>query len=62
MEVINMAKKDSCCSNPKNWGLLMLAIGILYLGQDLGWWSFWTFNWWTIVFLLIGVHHFNKKA
>ena len=57
-----MAKKDSCCSNPKNWGLLMLAIGILYLGQDLGWWSFWTFNWWTIVFLLIGVHHFNKKA
>ncbi len=44
-----MAKKKSvaaeaCCyekSNCLSWGIVLLLIGILYLGQDLACWNFW---------------------
>ncbi|MBL7051090.1 hypothetical protein ISS04_02900 [Candidatus Woesearchaeota archaeon] len=55
-----MVKKECCCSTSKTWGLLVLIVGILYLGQDLGWWSFWALNWWTVAFLIIGIHKFQK--
>lgn len=45
-------------------GVVVLIIGILYLGQDLGWWGFWTLKWWTVMFLLIGIKvlaHTRKK-
>lgn len=33
----------------------MLAAGILFLLKDLGIWTFWNINWWTVLFVLMGV-------
>jgi len=38
-------------------GITFLVLGILYLGQDLAWWSFWTISWWTALFVFMGVGH-----
>lgn len=35
------------------WALLI--IGLILLGQDLGFWKFWTISPWTVLFLLIGL-------
>jgi fatty acid desaturase len=35
--------------------ILFLLVGILYLGQDYGWWDFWQLSWFTAVFLVIGI-------
>ena len=54
--------KESCCkAMPKNWAIITLIIGILYLGQEIGWWTFWTFSWWTVVFLMLGVCNLQKS-
>tara|TARA_Y100000310_G_scaffold339911_1_gene434076 strand:+ start:2731 stop:2934 length:204 start_codon:yes stop_codon:yes gene_type:complete len=34
---------------------LFLLFGIIFLLQDLGKWAFWDINWWTVVFLLMGI-------
>tara|TARA_Y100000034_G_C6674341_1_gene296212 strand:- start:217 stop:414 length:198 start_codon:yes stop_codon:yes gene_type:complete len=34
---------------------LFLVFGVLFLLQDLGVWAFWNINWWTVVFVLMGV-------
>ena len=47
--------KGYVCSIPKGWAVITLIVGILYLGQDLGWWAFWTLNWWTVAFLMVAV-------
>ena len=46
-----------CCFNKciKICGITFLVLGVLYLGQDLAWWSFWTLNWFTSLFLVIGI-------
>ncbi len=41
-------------------GIVLLIVGILYLGQDLNWWNFWSINWWTILFLLCGIKFLVK--
>ncbi|MBI4440994.1 hypothetical protein HY639_02395 [Candidatus Woesearchaeota archaeon] len=59
-----MAKKAESCPScgPSKctqclrwWGLVVTLIGVLYLGQDMGWWTFWRINWWTAGFLLVGL-------
>lgn len=55
-----MTKEKYNCPVSKTWGLLVLIVGILYLGQDLGWWSFWELKWWTVAFLIVGIHKFQK--
>ncbi|MBW2985207.1 hypothetical protein KY313_00940 [Candidatus Woesearchaeota archaeon] len=47
--------KGAWCAMPKIWAVITLVVGILYLGQDLGWWAFWTLSWWTVAFLMIAV-------
>lgn len=48
-----------CAKCTKITAVLFLVIGILYLGQDLSWWTFWTLNWYTTLFLLIGIVKFG---
>ena len=36
-------------------GGLMLAAGVLFLLRDLGIWNFWNLQWWTVLFILMGV-------
>jgi|TARA_B100001971_G_C17640925_1_gene263317 hypothetical protein len=43
-------------------GLIFLVLGILYLGQDLDWWSFWTISWWTALFLVAGIGHYASSG
>jgi len=55
------AAKHCChCAN-STWAIVILIIGILYLLQDLGTITFWTFSWWTVVFILCGLMHLFKK-
>ncbi len=35
------------------WAILI--IGLILLGQDLGFWRFWTISPWTIIFLVFGL-------
>ena len=56
-----MAKESCCVAMPKIWAGITLIIGILYLGQDVGWWGFWTFSWWTVAFLMLGVCKLQKS-
>jgi hypothetical protein len=39
-------------------GLLLLLAGILFLLVDLGIWSFWGIQWWTVLFILWGLGSF----
>ena len=39
---------------------LILALGVLFLIKDLGIWNFWNINWWTALFLVIGITHIAK--
>ncbi len=43
------------CNMSKNWAIIILILGILFLLQDLSVISFWTFGPWTIVFLVLGL-------
>ncbi|MBN4049170.1 hypothetical protein JYT91_00985 [archaeon AH-315-M20] len=36
-------------------GVLFLVLGIIFLLVDLGMWDFWNIQWWTALFLVIGV-------
>ena len=35
-------------------GVVLLIIGISFLLRDLGIWTFWNVQWWTVGFLLLG--------
>lgn len=39
----------------KMCGVLVLALGILFLLQDLNVWNFWNIKWYTAVFVLVGL-------
>lgn len=43
---------DKCC---KMTGLIFLVVGVLFLLGDLGVWDFWNIQWWTALFIIIGV-------
>ena len=36
-------------------GVLVLALGVLFLLADLNVWNFWGIQWWSVVFLLAGL-------
>jgi|TARA_B100001971_G_C18226050_1_gene560476 hypothetical protein len=44
-----------CEKCSKICGYLVLALGILFLLQDMGKWAFFGISWYTALFLLIGV-------
>lgn len=44
-----------CDKCSKISGILLAILGILFLLQDLGVWGFWGINWYTAIFLLMGI-------
>jgi len=44
--------KDCC---PTWLGIITLIVGIMFLLEDFGTWGFLGINWWTAMFILIGV-------
>lgn len=50
-----------CCPPAsKNLGWLFLVIGLLFLLTDLGITRFWTINWYTLLFIFIGLWMIKK--
>lgn len=51
-----MAKKEYDLMHPPMvCGVVILVIGFLYLLKDLGFASYWNFQWYTFAFLLLGI-------
>ncbi len=40
---------------------IVLIIGIIYLLKDLGVWTWWPFEWYTVLFVLFGLGTVFKK-
>ena len=38
-------------------GAIFLVLGVLFLLRDLGKWDFWNIQWWTALFIAMGVGH-----
>ena len=43
-------------------GLGFLVAGVLFLLQDLNIWDFWNINWWTVLFIWIGIGSLAKRS
>lgn len=57
-----MAKECGCPVSKKTCGIVILVVGLLYLASDLKWISWWTLNWYTVAFLMVGLCKlFHKK-
>ena len=50
---------DKCL---KICGVLFVALGVLFLLQDLGIWNFWNISWYTALFVVIGVAHLGSST
>ncbi len=50
---------QKCC---KATSLLVLALGVLFLLVDWGVWDFWGINWWTAIFIVIGITCLAKSG
>ncbi|MBU2561389.1 MAG: hypothetical protein KKD17_03760 [Nanoarchaeota archaeon] len=54
-------KKDECCEphhcmhGCKLFATLLIIFGVIFLLKDLGVWNFWNINWWTVLFLMLGI-------
>ena len=48
-----------CC---KVSGWIFLIVGILFLLVDLGRWAFWNIQWWTALFVVMGVMSIAKAG
>ncbi len=46
---------DTCDKCGKVSGILLLILGVLFLLRDLNVWNFWNIQWWTALFILVGV-------
>ena len=44
-----------CAKCTKVMAVILLIVGILYLGQDYAWWDFWKVSWFTAVVLILGI-------
>ncbi|MBU1976244.1 MAG: hypothetical protein KKG59_07620 [Nanoarchaeota archaeon] len=42
--------------------ILLLIIGVLFLLVDLGVWNFWGIQWWTALFLFMGLGHLGHAC
>ncbi|QQG38993.1 MAG: hypothetical protein HYS32_00830 [Candidatus Woesearchaeota archaeon] len=43
-------------------GFLFLALGILFLLVDFGVWNFWGIQWWSAIFVLMGIGALAQKS
>ena len=57
---MNMGMKGGMCNCPhhKTYGWILLIVGVLFLIRDFGGWAFWNIQWYTILFILIGMGGF----
>ncbi len=46
---------DGCKKCCMVTAVLLLLLGVLFLLVDIGLWDFWNVQWWTAVFLLMGI-------
>ncbi|HLC63509.1 MAG TPA: hypothetical protein VJJ21_04280 [Candidatus Nanoarchaeia archaeon] len=51
-----------CGKCKKASAVLLLLVGLAFLGKDLGWWSFWNITWYTALFLVIGISWTAKSC
>ena len=52
----DMSMGGTCiCQHHKIFGWVLLVVGVLYLLGDLGWWSWWNVQWYTVAFILFGL-------
>ncbi len=49
----------ACGKCMKIGGAVFLVLGVLFLLRDLGVWNFWNIQWWTVLFLLVGLIKFK---
>ena len=40
---------------------VFLLLGIAFLARDLGYWTFWNINWFTALFLWLGLASFGMR-
>ena len=52
---MGMMSKTCNCQHHKWFGWVVLVAGVLYLLSDLNWIGWWSVNWWTVAFVLIGL-------
>jgi hypothetical protein len=50
---------QKCC---KVTAWMFLIVGVLFLLTDIGMWNFWGLNWWTVLFLLMGITGVAKAS
>lgn len=46
---------NGCSKCIKMGGITLAVLGILFLLKDLGVWGFWGINWWTALFVVMGL-------
>ena len=51
----------ACGKCSKVTAFLLVLVGVLFLLVDLGVWKFWNLQWWTVLFLIIGVTHLGMS-
>jgi len=56
-----MAKKKSMSLEDSWLGWIILLAGVLYLLQDVNAITWWTLNWYTVAFVLVGIGSLSKK-
>jgi len=49
-----------CCCHSKELGWVLLVLGVLYLIRDLGGFSWWIVNWWTVLLIIAGLWMIRK--
>ena len=52
----------SCGKCSKLTAFLLVLAGVLFLLVDLGVWNFWNLQWWTVLFLIVGVTAFGMSC
>ncbi|HLD05489.1 MAG TPA: hypothetical protein VJG90_07250 [Candidatus Nanoarchaeia archaeon] len=43
-------------------GWLTLIIGVLFLLRDFNVWNFWNIQWWTVMFIFMGLCHLGMRS
>lgn len=54
-EIGGMKGETCICSHHNIFGWVVLIIGVLFLLRDLNVWNFFNIQWWTVLFILIGI-------
>ena len=56
----DLMKECERCTALHGW--IILIVGVLFLLVDFGIWSFWGIQWWTALFILVGLSYVCKSG